>query len=206
MRVRSLAALALLALMVYAAGLVVFYSMSVRTDDEGRPALRQRQHFVTTTKAPLFEKAAVASDKAAREVTAKAPKVLRKAFSTVLCDDGDALPAVVLLMSLLRSGTDAQLIPLLTPRVSKQPEEILRMMAPSRVKPRRIRDVRWPGFTTDEHCRYARFRAFGLSGYDRIIYLDADSFVVAPLDTLFKIDRLGAVPGAYPRSLSSSLL
>ena len=206
MRVRSVAALALLGLLVYAAGLVVFYSMSVRTDDEGRPALRGRQHFVTTTKAPLFVEEAAASDKAAREANAKAPKVLRKAFSTVLCDDGDALPAVVLLMSLLRSGTDAQLIPLLTPRVSKQPEEILRMMAPSRVKPRRIRDVRWPGFTEATHCRYARFRAFGLSGYDRIIYLDADSFVVAPLDTLFKIDRLGAVPGAYPRSLSSSLL
>ena len=28
-------------LLVYAAGLVVFYSMSVRTDDEGRPALRK---------------------------------------------------------------------------------------------------------------------------------------------------------------------
>ena len=54
MRVRSVAALALLGLLVYAAGLVVFYSMSVRTDDEGRPALRGRQHFVTTTKAPLF--------------------------------------------------------------------------------------------------------------------------------------------------------
>ena len=138
MRVRSVAALALLGLLVYAAGLVVFYSMSVRTDDEGRPALRGRQHFVTTTKAPLFVEEAAASDKAAREANAKAPKVLRKAFSTVLCDDGDALPAVVLLMSLLRSGTDAQLVPLLTPRVSKQPEEILRMMAPSRVKPRRF--------------------------------------------------------------------
>ena len=66
---------------------------------------------MTTTKAPLFDKAAAASDKAAREVIKKAPKVLRKAFSTVLCDDGDALPAVVLLMSLLRSGTDAQLVP-----------------------------------------------------------------------------------------------
>ena len=131
MRVRSVAALALLGLLVYATGLVVFYSMCVRTDDEGRPALRGRQHFVTTTKAPLFVEEAAASDKAAREANAKAPKVLRKAFSTVLCDDGDALPAVVLLMSLLRSGTDAQLIPLLTPRVSKQPEEILRMMAVS---------------------------------------------------------------------------
>ena len=163
MRVRSVAALGLLTLLVYGCGLMVFYSMSVRTDDEGRPALRGRQHFVTTTKAPLFVKEAAASDKAAREANAKAPKVLRKAFSTVLCDDGDALPAVVLLMSLLRSGTDAQLIPLLTPRVSKQPEEILRMMAPSRVKPRRIRDVHWPGFTEATHCRYAR--ASARSGY-----------------------------------------
>ena len=148
---------------------------------------------MTTTKAPLFVEEAAASDKAAREANAKAPKVLRKAFSTVLCDDGDALPGRRPAHVFVKIRTDAQLVPLLTPRVSKQPEEILRMMAPSRVKPRRIRDVRWPGFTEATHCRYARFRAFGLSGYDRVIYLDADSFVVAPLDTLFKIDRLGAV-------------
>ena len=84
MRVRSVAALALIVLLVYGCGLMVFYSMSVRTDDEGRPALRGRQHFVTTTQAPLFVDAAAASDKAAREANAKAPKVLRKAFTTVL--------------------------------------------------------------------------------------------------------------------------
>ena len=133
MRVRSVAALALLTLLVYAAGLDGLLLHERAHGRRGPPGAHGRQHFVTTTKAPLFVEEAAASDKAAREANAKAPKVLRKAFATVLCDDGDALPAVVLLMSLLRSGTDAQLIPLLTPRVSKQPEEILRMMAPSRV-------------------------------------------------------------------------
>ena len=52
MRVRSVAALALLGLLVYAAGLVVFYSMSVRTDDEGRPALRGRQHIPLKPRPP----------------------------------------------------------------------------------------------------------------------------------------------------------
>ena len=71
----------LIVLLVYGCGLMVFYSMSVRTDDEGRLALRGRQHRGPI--APLFAEEAAASDKAAR-ANAKAPKVLRKAFATVL--------------------------------------------------------------------------------------------------------------------------
>lgn len=210
MRIRSVAALAMVVLLAYAGGLLVFYSMSVRTDDEGRPALRGRAHFAPAAakKAPLLAPLFLddAGDKAALRATTTPVAPLRKAFATVLCDDNDTLPAVVLLMSLLRSGTDAQLVPLLTPRVARSTEQVLRMMAPSRVKPQRISDVTWPGYAQERACRYARFRAWGLVNFDRVIYVDADSMIVAPLDSLFTTDRLSALPGPFPKSISSSLL
>jgi hypothetical protein len=81
--------------------------------------------------------AALAAVIPAAAAAAAAPK--RTAVATVVCDDSDVLPAAVLLVSLLKAGTRATLVPLLAPGVSAAAERALANLAGGRVDPRRVR-------------------------------------------------------------------
>lgn len=137
-----------------------------------------------------------------------------RAFATLVCDDASVLSAAVLIMSLLRTGTSASVVPMLAPAVSLRAEAALARMALS-VTPVRVPEVPYPFkvHQAEMHrglkrsCRYTKLHAWSLVSFERVILLDSDMLVMEPLDDIFsEAQRLAAVADIYPRIFNTGLL
>ena len=144
-----------------------------------------------------------------------APRPGRRAFATLVTNGEYGLGALALARSLRWTGTDAQLVVLATPEAEHL--EALEREG-SRIVP-----VRQPALSAgfrERHSREALHRAapfnkgskpafhdpvdnfcklevWNLEDYAKIVFIDADSLVVKPIDTLFGFPEFAGAPNLY---------
>ena len=137
------------------------------------------------------------------------------AFATLMCDDASTLPAMVLVTSLLQSGTSAQIVVMLSPAVSMEVKGVVDRILPGQVAAMRTNTVPYPFKVRQAEvdrgvkrsCRYTKLRAWSLVSFDRVILLDSDILVLGSLDSLFtKASRTAAVADIYPRVFNAGLI
>jgi glycogenin len=125
---------------------------------------------------------------------------MRHAYVTTLCGGDAYLPGVEALgRSLLETGTAAPRLVMVTPDVSRAARETLQTQG------WQITEVEPIDSPTPEAAQlYPRFartftklRAFGLSGFDKVVLLDADTIVLRNIDELFARPGFAAAPDFF---------
>ncbi len=113
----------------------------------------------------------------------------RCAFAT-LHSGGDFHYGVRTLARSLKSVTDVPLVVMHTGEIERCNE--------ANVHYRQVEALRNPNVLTPSQERfaatYAKLRIFGLSEWDRLVFLDADTLVLKNIDGLFDIDEFAAAP------------
>mmetsp|Transcript_23589 Transcript_23589/g.72571 ORF Transcript_23589/g.72571 Transcript_23589/m.72571 type:complete len:932 (-) Transcript_23589:572-3367(-) len=138
----------------------------------------------------------------------------RDAFVTLMCDDENLLPTATMVVSLLQTGTTAEIVVMANSDVTENTCKVLQSLAPQ-ILIRRVSSIlasgRGHSFRSSQYCRYLKLNAWSLVEYKRIVYIDSDTLVVRPLDALFslpsvRIDYVYAVADVYPRVFNSGLM
>jgi glycogenin glucosyltransferase len=136
----------------------------------------------------------------------------RYAYATLLCDDERMLRAVAALVHSLRvrANTSYPILVLTTPNLSTAASQHLEALGatvirreplpyPFALNAARLRD--------NKPCRYAKLHLWSLTTYEKIVFLDGDTLVLAPIDDLFeKYDALAAAPDLYPETFNSGVM
>lgn len=141
------------------------------------------------------------------------PKQYRCAIATLVCDDRNVLMVTVMILSLLKQKTRGSIVPLLLSQVSDDTRRALDALDPI-VRSRYVNSVVSRSSSSskvlNKPCRRSKLRAWGLIEFDRVILLDADTLVLAPIDILFKLpisdDQVYAVSDIYPRIFNAGLI
>lgn len=123
----------------------------------------------------------------------------RQAYATLLYGDAFLLGVRVLGQSLRETGTDRDLVVLVTEDVSDS--SVMTLMLDG-WKVRRVVLVENPGMWSQEKAQkfperfagvYTKLLIFNLTQYERVVYLDADTVAVRNMDELFLCDGLCGV-------------
>ncbi|KAK9166425.1 hypothetical protein Scep_001616 [Stephania cephalantha] len=120
------------------------------------------------------------------------PPNKREAYATVLhSSETYVCGAIALAHSLLKTGTNRDLIILLDDSISQPKRDAL---AKSGWKIRSITRIRNPNAekNTYNEYNYSKFRLWQLTDYDKIIFIDADIIVLRNLDILFSFPEISA--------------
>ena len=126
---------------------------------------------------------------------------LKYAYVTLLCDDIMAEAALVLVLSVKRTGTPHDMV-VLTLNVSNRTLAALvtlgAIIAPI------TEPVAYPFAVTvdrlaiNKPCRYSKLLMWNMVHYHKIVYLDSDLLVLSSIDDLFDRPQLSAVPDTLP--------
>uniref|UniRef100_I1P8A2 Hexosyltransferase n=1 Tax=Oryza glaberrima TaxID=4538 RepID=I1P8A2_ORYGL len=131
------------------------------------------------------------SELTAAAATAGRPR--REAYATVLhSSDTYLCGAIVLAQSIRRAGSTRDLVLLHDHTVSKPALAALVAAGWTPRKIKRIRNPRAERGTYNEY-NYSKFRLWQLTDYDRVVFVNADIFVLRDLDALFGFPQLTAV-------------
>ena len=196
---RSLAVIASLFLAGYLGALILFLRvqhLNVAGGDDDAAAVVRRASSLRqastrlTERSPSMSKgarrragnastapAAAAAPEPSEPAAPAAPE--RRAYATLVCDDESALPATALMVSLLRTGTSATIVPMLGSAVTGVVENVLARLARGRVVPVRVSDVPYPFKVRQAEsdrgvkraCRYTKLRAWSLVDFDRVVVI-----------------------------------
>lgn len=145
------------------------------------------------------------------------PARSRRAFVTLVTNADFALGARALIRSLKLSGTDADIVVLHTGGVTEADLALLRARGARLIATELLptseafnaahaRDAlhgaapftkgEKPAFHTPLD-NFAKLRLWQLSNYDRVVFLDADTLVLRPIDKLFDYPEFCAAPNVY---------
>lgn len=134
----------------------------------------------------------------------------KHAYVTVVCGGDAYVPgAEVLGRSLFATGTEARRVALVSDDVS---DEARRRLARQGWETVEIEEIPSPSPETAQlYPRFARtfskLRAFGLSGFDKIVLLDSDTVVLRNVDDLFARPSIAAAPDFFlPDRFNSGVL
>jgi glycogenin len=124
------------------------------------------------------------------------PNPARTAYVTMLCNGDGYAPGVEALgHSLVHSGSTRARVVMVTPEVS---DEACARLAGQGFD---VRRVPWLGRSAREARMFARFghtynklHAFGLTDFERVVLMDADTLVVRNIDDLFSRPHVAAAP------------
>ncbi|TYH11879.1 hypothetical protein ES288_A06G021300v1 [Gossypium darwinii] len=116
----------------------------------------------------------------------------REAYATVLhSSESYVCGAITLAQSLLKSGTNRDLILLLDDSISEPKRHALELAGWRLRFIKRIRNPRAQKHTYNEY-NYSKFRLWQLTDYEKVIFIDADIIVLKNLDHLFHFPQLTA--------------
>ena len=121
--------------------------------------------------------------------------MMKTAFVTVLSTDSYLPGVLVLHSSLMKTGTEHPFLTLLTRDITQHTKGVLDWYKiPYEVMNTEITNPH-QGVPTDDpwYYTYAKIGIFGLSRFDKIVYLDADMLVLHNLDELFEKPHMSAV-------------
>ena len=120
---------------------------------------------------------------------------MKRAYVTMLCGGDAYVPGIEALgQSLIQTGTQVPLVVMVTPEVPAAARQslaargfILRDIEPIK-NPRPDCELLYPRFA----LTYSKLRAFELTEYDKVVWLDADTVVLRNIDELFARPCLAA--------------
>ncbi|KAI9489085.1 nucleotide-diphospho-sugar transferase [Zychaea mexicana] len=124
------------------------------------------------------------------------------AYVTFLCDDIMSQATQVLVHSLVvNAKTKHDIVVLVLPPVSQTVREQLESLGARIVE---IEEIKYPWKSTasvvkegyNKACRYSKLYLWNLTEYRKIVYLDADTLVVQPIDELFLQPQFSAAMDA----------
>ncbi|XP_071696023.1 UDP-glucuronate:xylan alpha-glucuronosyltransferase 2 [Rutidosis leptorrhynchoides] len=127
------------------------------------------------------------------KVNSKSKSTKREAYATVLhSSESYVCGAIMLAQSILKTGTNRDLILLIDTSISIAKREALTAAGWTIQIIERIRNPRAETGTYNEF-NYSKFRLWQLSDYDKIIFIDADIIVLRNLDLIFSFPQMSAV-------------
>lgn len=136
------------------------------------------------------------------------PSPMANAFVTLLCDDTMITSTAVLVKSVVEKSRYPFII-IILPEVSQESREILRAVGGTLIEKSQLH-YPWKASTmakiTNKPCRYSKLHAWSFIEYDKLVFLDADMLVIAPIDELFEYDPLSASLDIYPKTFNSGVL
>lgn len=117
----------------------------------------------------------------------------REAYATVLhSSETYVCGAIMLAQSLLKAGTNRDLILLIDTSISVEKRDALAAAGWIIRIIERIRNPRAEKYSYNEY-NYSKFRLWQLTDYDKIIFIDADIIVLRNLDLIFSFPQMSAV-------------
>ncbi|PWA80456.1 plant glycogenin-like starch initiation protein 3 [Artemisia annua] len=117
----------------------------------------------------------------------------REAYATVLhSSETYVCGAIMLAQSLLKAGTNRDLILLIDTSISVEKRDALAAAGWIIRIIERIRNPRAEKYSYNEY-NYSKFRLWQLTDYDKIIFIDADIIVLRNLDPIFSFPQMSAV-------------
>lgn len=125
---------------------------------------------------------------------------MRHAYVTTLCGGDAYLPGVeVLGRSLAQTGTEVPRIVMVTDDVSERARESLRAQG---FGLHEVEPIESPTPETAQifprfAMTFTKLRAFGLSDFDKVVLLDADTVVLRNIDDLFERPNFAAAPDFF---------
>ena len=123
------------------------------------------------------------------------------AYVTLLCDDIMAEAALVLVLSVKRTGTPHDMV-VLTLNVSNR--TLAALLTLGAIIAPITEPVAYPFAVTADRlainkpCRYSKLLMWNMVQYHKIVYLDSDLLVLSSIDDLFERPQLSAVPDTLP--------
>ncbi|OBZ91405.1 Glycogenin-1 [Choanephora cucurbitarum] len=120
----------------------------------------------------------------------------KNAYVTFLCDDVMAEAAQVLVYSLKQTDTQHDIVVLVLNEVTQPSRDRLIHLGAKIINVNQIKypwvsaAARKKGF--NKACRYSKLNLWSLTQYQKIVFLDADTMVVQPLDELFDYPQFSA--------------
>ncbi|KAK5831834.1 UDP-glucuronate:xylan alpha-glucuronosyltransferase 2 isoform X1 [Gossypium arboreum] len=116
----------------------------------------------------------------------------REAYVTVLhSSESYVCGAITLAQSLLKTGTNRDLILLLDRSITKPKRDSLKAAGWQLRFIKRIRNPRAEKGTYNEY-NYSKFRLWQITDYDKVIFIDADILVLKNIDLLFHFPQMTA--------------
>ncbi|XP_022752321.1 UDP-glucuronate:xylan alpha-glucuronosyltransferase 2-like [Durio zibethinus] len=116
----------------------------------------------------------------------------REAYATMLhSSESYVCGAIALAQSLLKTGTNRDLILLLDGSISEAQRDALKAAGWQLRFIKRIRNPRAEKGSYNEY-NYSKFRLWQLTDYDKVIFIDADIIVLRNLDPLFHFPQMTA--------------
>ncbi|GJX17512.1 UDP-glucuronate:xylan alpha-glucuronosyltransferase 2 isoform X1, partial [Tanacetum coccineum] len=117
----------------------------------------------------------------------------REAYATVLhSSETYVCGAIMLAQSLLKAGTNRDLILLIDTSISVEKRDALAAAGWIIRIIERIRNPRAEKYSYNEY-NYSKFRLWQLTDYDKIIFIDSDIIVLRNLDLIFSFPQMSAV-------------
>ncbi|KAI8367102.1 nucleotide-diphospho-sugar transferase [Blakeslea trispora] len=121
----------------------------------------------------------------------------KNAYVTFLCDDVMAEASEVLVYSLNQTKTQHDIVVLVLEEVSQQSRDRLEHLGAKIIS---VDQIKYPWISAaakkkgyNKACRYSKLNLWNLTQYAKVVFLDADTMVVQPLDELFDYPEFSAV-------------
>lgn len=128
-----------------------------------------------------------------QKTTSRSKTTKREAYATVLhSSESYVCGAIMLAQSLLKTGTNRDLILLIDASISVTKRQALAAAGWTIRIIKRIRNPRAEKDSYNEY-NYSKFRLWQLTDYKKIIFIDADIIVLRNLDLIFSFPQMSAV-------------
>ncbi|CEI98825.1 hypothetical protein RMCBS344292_12925 [Rhizopus microsporus] len=121
----------------------------------------------------------------------------KNAFATFLCDDVMGEATEVLVYSLKKTNTQHDIVVLVLDEVTPIVRQRLEHLGAKIINVNQIKypwdssSARRKGF--NKACRYSKLNLWSLTQYKKVVFLDADTMVLRPIDDLFDYPQFSAV-------------
>ena len=137
------------------------------------------------------------------------PPGTSRCYCTLVTSDSFVTGATVLLYSLLKTGTQFDVVVLVTPAISGyNREKIQKVVRPpgcaAKIHVVTVKPIENPSASKDVHVKgwinagYTKLHIWNLQSYQKVVYIDADALVLRNVDSLFDRPNFSAAPDVFP--------